>query len=463
MTDPLELLKRVPLFADLPEEDLRTICESSEERKLAPGERLFLEGEDGDQAYVIVDGEAEIVKQSGNREVLLAVRHQGEVIGEMALIESTPRTATVRAKSELTLMAIRKEQLEHLLETSLSATRAMFYTILSRWRGTEAMLRQGEKMAQLGTLTAGVAHELNNPAAAVKRGADQISEAVARFSQAHADVSAAGLTEEERTVLDREVARVMEVASKTLDIDAITRSDLEFELENVLDDAGIGDAWEVTSPLVSLGYDSGSLSKLVGEFTRVAVEPAIKTIGAAYNVYDLMAEIGHGAGRISDIVKALKEYSYLDQAPVQEVDVHDGINSTLVILRSKLTAGVEVRREFGDLPKIMAHGSELNQVWTNIIDNAIDALDGEGVITIRSRAEDDAVVIEIEDNGPGIPADIQGRVFDAFFTTKPPGKGTGLGLDISYGIVAYKHHGDITVTSEPGETIFTVRLPVSGD
>ena len=463
MTDPLELLKRVPLFADLPEADLRTICEASEERKLAPGENLFLEGEEGDQAYVIVDGEAEVLKQSGDREVLLAIRHQGEVIGEMALIEATPRSATVRAKSEVTLMAIRKEQLEHLLETSLAATRAMFYTILSRWRSTEAMLRQGEKMAQLGTLTAGVAHELNNPAAAVRRGADQISEAVARFSQAHTDVSAAGLSDEERATLDREVARVMAVATKTQDIDAMTRSDLEFDLENVLDDADVSDAWEMTSDLVNLGYDADSLTQLVGEFTPNTLTPAIKTIAAAYSVYDLMAEIGHGAGRISDIVKALKEYSYLDQAPVQEVDVHDGINSTLVILRSKLKTGVEVKREFGDLPKIMAHGSELNQVWTNIIDNAIDALDGEGVITLRTRAEGDSVVVEIEDNGPGIPEGVQGRVFDAFFTTKPPGKGTGLGLDITYGIVAYKHHGDISVASEAGKTVFTVRLPIKGD
>ena len=176
----------------------------------------------------------------------------------------------------------------------------------------------------------------------------------------------------------------------------------------------------------------------------------------------LIAEIGQGAGRISDIVKALKSYAYLDQGPVQDVDLHEGIDNTLLILRAKLK-GIEVRREyFSDLPKIEAYGSELNQVWTNLIDNAADALDGRGTITLRTRTEGEWAVVDVEDDGPGIPPEIQSRVFDAFFTTKPPGKGTGMGLDITYNIVVYKHRGDIRLTSEPGMTRFTVWLPLNG-
>ena len=177
-----------------------------------------------------------------------------------------------------------------------------------------------------------------------------------------------------------------------------------------------------------------------------------------------MSEIGSGAKRISDIVKALKSYSYLDQAPVQSVDLHEGLDDTLVILQHKLKSGIEVRREYAaDLPKIEAYGSELNQVWTNLIDNAADAVGDTGRITLRTYLDGDKVTVEIEDNGPGIPEEIQSRIFDSFFTTKPPGKGTGLGLDISYNIVVHKHRGDIKLFSEPGKTRFLVELPLNFD
>ena len=187
-------------------------------------------------------------------------------------------------------------------------------------------------------------------------------------------------------------------------------------------------------------------------------------LNATYVIYNLLTEIGQGAGRIAGIVKALKSYTYLDQAPVQAVDVNEGLDDTLLILRSKLKTGISVRREYSqDLPRIQAYGSELNQVWTNLIDNAVDAMGGQGEITLRTRKEGESVVVEVEDDGPGIPEDIQARIFDAFFTTKPPGKGTGLGLDISYRIVVDKHRGDMKVISQPGRTIFQVRLPLDLD
>jgi signal transduction histidine kinase len=242
----------------------------------------------------------------------------------------------------------------------------------------------------------------------------------------------------------------------------MARGDRESELEAWLEARGVTDAWEYTPTLVNLNYDTAQLARLAGHFGADRLPAVIAWLDATYRVSSLLHEMAQGAGRISEIVTALKSYSYLDQAPVQDVDVHEGLDNTLVILRHKLVSDITVRRDYApDLPRIQACGGDLNQVWTNIIDNAADALDGRGQIIIRTRQDSDWVVVEIEDNGPGIPPEIQPRLFDPFFTTKPPGQGTGLGLDITYNIVVHRHRGDIKVISQPGKTCFQVRLPIN--
>jgi signal transduction histidine kinase len=244
-------------------------------------------------------------------------------------------------------------------------------------------------------------------------------------------------------------------------MESLTRSDREYELEVWLDERDVENAWEVAPTLVNLGYDCDALNTLVASFTPSQFYAVIEWLSDTYTIYSLLEEIGQGAGRISEIVKSLKGYTYLDQAPIQMVDIHEGLDSTLVILRSKLKQGITVHREYAaDLPHIQARGSELNQVWTNIIDNAIGAMNGEGEITLRTRHDDEWVIVEIEDNGPGIPEEIIPNLFDPFFTTKPPGEGTGLGLNISRNIVVQKHQGQIDVHSRPGKTRFEVRLPI---
>ena len=457
-----DFLKKVPLFQDLPEADLQKLSEGVESVSLAKGKELFPEGSPGDRAYVIQQGEIEILKEASGREVLLAVRESGEVIGEMALLEEAPRNATARARSDSVLCAIEKEQLDRLLQTSPSAAYSMFGKLLERTRGTEAMLRQSEKMAQLGTLTAGVAHELNNPAAAVKRGADQLLSAFTEYGDTQAQLERLGLTEPQQEGLARLSARARGQAARPAELDALARSDLEYELENWLEDRDVDNAWELAPTLVNMGYKTDGLAELAEGFEGDQLSAVIGWLNATYSVNNLLAEIGQGAGRISDIVKALKSYSYLDQAPVQSVDVHEGLDNTLLMLRSKLNTGLSVVREYGaDLPNIQAYASELNQVWTNIIDNAADVLGESGQITIRTRQEGTRLVVEIEDDGPGIPEEIQSRVFESFFTTKPPGKGTGLGLDISYNIVVTKHRGDLRLESRPGKTTFQVLLPLN--
>jgi len=442
------ILKSVPLFADLDPADLDKLCEMLTRVALDEREILFCEGDRGESCYVIESGDIEIFKAVGGREVLLAVRSPGEVIGEMALFEDAPRIASARARSKASLLTIEKHELEKLLATSLTAARAMFYTTLGRLRQTETMLRQSEKMAQVGTLTAGVAHELNNPAAAVRRGTDQLLNAVESYAVAMGAVDGTPPSDLADLVRDR--------ARRPVALDPLDRSDRESAAESWLDDHGIEGAWELAPQLVSLGID---LETAGARWTGDELSNILRWVAASAQVHALLEEIGQGAGRISEIVKSLKTYSYLDQAPSQEIDVHEGIESTLVMLRGKLK-GIEVVRRFDPaLPKIHAWGSELNQVWTNLLDNAADALGGKGTITIRTRAEGpDWVVVEVEDNGPGIPREIQDRVFDAFFTTKPPGKGTGLGLEISWRIVVDRHRGELKLHSRPGSTVFQVWL-----
>ena len=329
-------------------------------------------------------------------------------------------------------------------------------------RDGETMLRQNEKMAVLGTLTAGVAHELNNPAAAVKSGAGQLEAAASEFQQAQMRLSQLVLTAAQQGTLQRLTNQARLQAASPPELNALVRSDREDELKVLLETRGILDAWKHAPALVNLNIDTAGLGALADSFTPDQLPVIVDVLGATYEVYNVLTEIGQSAGRISEIVKALKAYSYLDQAPVQAVNVHEGLDNTLLVLGHKLKSGISVRKEYApQLPNILANGNELNQVWTNLIDNAADALEGQGEVTIRTYQEGGWVVIEIEDNGPGIPLKIQSRIFEPFFTTKPSGLGIGLGLDISHNIVVQKHRGDINVLSEPGKTCFEVRLPIT--
>lgn len=459
-----EFLKNVSLFADLTDDDLRQLCEEIKEVDLRAGEELFSEGSPGDQAYIIREGELEVIKTSGTREVLIAVRKPGEVIGEIALLEETTRMASVRARSEAVLIVIRKEQLDHLLETSLSATTAMFYTVLDRWRGTQAMLRQSEKMAQLGTLTAGVAHELNNPASAVRRSSEMLKNGLKSAAQSQEDFVQLDAPAEAKEVIQQLQNQAVELAGLPPELDALARADAQEQVETLLEHAGLEEPWAYSSDLVDMQVGASMLNNLFEHVNTRDAGIILRWIIDQYRVQALLTEIEQGTERISNIVGALKSYSYLDQAPVQSVDVHKGIDDTLIILQSKVrekgTTRI-IRQYADDLPMIFGYGSELNQVWTNLLDNALDAVGDQGEITISTRSENSSVLVEIIDNGSGIPEDILERIFEPFFTTKPPGAGTGLGLDITYNIVVNKHHGDIKVESEAGRTSFQVWLPVN--
>ncbi|MEJ2388770.1 MAG: PAS domain S-box protein [Chromatiaceae bacterium] len=318
-----------------------------------------------------------------------------------------------------------------------------------------------EKMASLGKLSAGMAHELNNPAAAAQRSAAQLQVTFSKWQGIQLRMRGLALDGRQIAKLPEldEIAKMR--ARQPAELNALTRSDREAALEGWLQGRGIGTEGDLVPALVSFGYDQHGLGELAGFFTPPQFAVVIEWLSFKFAIYSLVREISIGTERIVELVKALKTYTYMDQAPVQSVDVREGLDNTLIILHNKLKKGVTVVREYAeDLPLIQAYAGELNQVWTNIIDNAVDAMHGEGTLIVRARREDRWIVIEIEDDGPGIAPEHQSKIFDPFFTTKGPGKGTGLGLNISRNLIVQKHQGQMSVKSQPGSTCFSIRLPM---
>jgi len=324
----------------------------------------------------------------------------------------------------------------------------------------EVMLRQNEKLATLGKLSAGMAHELNNPAAAARRSASLLEATFSHYQDSIYHLGAENFSPDQLQSLGVLAELARERASTTVQLDPMERSDREAEFETWMDRHGIENSWELAPVLVNMGLNRGGLEELVRGIGSESLPKVLQSLCDAYTIFSLVNELTQGVSRISEIVKALKSYSYMDQAPVQSVDIHAGLEDTLVMLKGKISEGTKIQREYApNLPRIQAYGSELNQVWTNLLDNAFDVTNGNGLVTLRTRLEEPWVVVEIEDNGAGIPTEIQGKIFDPFFTTKPVGKGTGMGLNITHNIID-KHKGQIAVRSNPGKTIFEVRLPV---
>jgi len=457
----LDELRKIPLFADLSEEDLEQLYKMAETVSIPAGHLVLREGDPGDSLYVLLDGELEVIKRQGSQDILLAVYKPGQFFGEMALLEQAPRSASVRTLRESRLLVISQAAFQTLLSCSPSAPMKILHTVTSRLRSTESMLIQNEKMAALGTLAAGLAHELNNPAAAVRSSAAQLRVALAERERSAAQLASLTFDPHQRESLGALQEDVTERKIEAPPHDPLILSEQEDELQEWLEDHDVEQAWELAPVLVSFGWDSDELGRLAERFSPTQLPIVVGWLGATSSVYGLLEEVGQSAEAMSEIVQAVKTYSYLDQAPIQSVDVIESLENTLVLLRPKLDTDISIERDYADdVPPIEAYGSELNQVWTNLIDNAIDAVEGHGELILRAHTADSVVTVDIIDNGPGIPPEIQPRIFEPFFTTKAPGVGTGLGLHIAYNIVVHKHRGQLQVTSKPGETRLRVVLPI---
>ncbi|MGH8923272.1 MAG: sensor histidine kinase [Acidimicrobiia bacterium] len=448
MSTTAEVLRGLPYFSDLPEELLQTVCGLSEQIEIETGTVLIAEDSTSEEMYVLIDGELVVTKHQDPRDIELARIGPGQVVGELALLDKAPRIASVSATMSSRLVRVPAEAFEALLEDS-RVVRRMVGTVTSRLRNTEQVLRHEERMAALGRMAAQLMHELNNPAAAVGRASQELARVYEALS-----VEVGGLVpslgESARTV--PEPPRRMT---------SLERLEAERIVEAWLTSHTIEEPWELAPPLVAAGWNTELLDMLIAGVDPELAPRWVRLVALRANAGDLIREIGIGANRISELVRVVKHYSFLDQAPIQDVLVTEGIDDTLILLRHKLHS-IEVVRDYdADLAKVEASGRDLNQVWTNLIDNAADAMEGGGTLKLVACNQDDSVIVSVSDTGPGIPPEVAERIFDPFFTTKEPGKGTGLGLHTVYTILT-RAGGRISVANNGSGTTFTVTLPAIG-
>ncbi|MBW4672840.1 MAG: cyclic nucleotide-binding domain-containing protein [Desmonostoc geniculatum HA4340-LM1] len=459
----LDALRQVSLFAQLTDEQFQWLSEHGDELWLVPGEYIALEGEPIENFYVLIEGEIEFRKQVGNVERHIMSFGPGTYTGhELILLDVPHYLVNVRAVKPTYMLKWDTDTFWQMLTTCPSITRDLLIITAQRVQMLESMSQHHQKLIALGTLAAGLAHELNNPATAVIRGAKHLHKIFQQLPYLGLKLNYRQMTKEQLLFLDNLLHTVIGRAETPCELeDLLAQSDREQDLTAWLDLHNVPDGWKIVSSLVRGGLDTQSLDTIVEHLSPESLAEVLAWLEATLTGIELLDEIDQSSGRISELVKAIKEYSYMDQAPMQEVDIHQGLESTLTILGHKLKGGITLTRNYDqNLPLISVYGSELNQVWTNLIDNAIDAMSGQGQIRIRTARENNCVLVEIANNGPAIPPEIQERIFEPFFTTKGVGQGTGLGLVISYRIVE-KHKGEIRLFSEPGNTHFQVILPMS--
>ena len=444
------------LFPVLEEEYLQNLAACGTVIELEPDRSLYQEGEPARYFYVVLEGQIEITKQLGAEEIVVTIHRRGEFTGDLSTL--TAGISQASAKSIGSSRVIQFDDFKQLLKNCPRSIDLFVPTLAERSKELEIKLRQQEKLAALGKLSAGLAHELNNPAAAGRRAAKQLGTAIASLQTKMLSLRGKQFSSHHRQLLQKLQQQVLENNDRSLS--PLEQSDREDSLADWLEDRGVEDVWELVPSLVCAGIDSIHLEKLANEMESKAFSEAMGWLEATLTTNSLVNEVEQSTSRISDLVGAIKNYSYMDRSAIQEIDIHEGLDNTLKILHHKLKYGILVNRQYcRNVPTVMVYGGELNQVWTNLIDNAIDAMDGKGELTIRTAVENKCVLVEIIDDGNGIPTEIQSRIFEPFFTNKGVGKGSGLGLDISRRIII-QHKGSINFQSRVGKTVFQVRIPL---
>ncbi|MBI5959914.1 MAG: cyclic nucleotide-binding domain-containing protein [Chloroflexi bacterium] len=452
-------LYQIPLFEGISPDELAWLVAHSHEERLENGDYFFKEGGPADRFYIVLEGELQVSRTVDGRDLIMGTTPRGIMGGEMALLSRTPSNVTARAIMPCRLMVFDEPSFRELFSACPVVGMRILQTTAQRMQGTVTILKQQEKMVALGKLSAGLAHELNNPAAAAGRAAQSLRETLPGVQAQTLNLGGLGLDGEQLAALAAFQQRLTVPAAPHIPLPPLEQSTREDEIGAWFEGREIPGGWEMAPAFVNAGVSLDDLAALAGKFSAGQLTPVFRWMHGALETAGLLEVIQESTQRISELVTAIKAYTHMDQAPVQDVDLIQGLESTLTVLRYKLR-NVQIVREYDpNLPVIQARGGELNQVWTNLIDNAIDAMQGKGQIAVITRAENNFVMIEIADNGPGIPPEIMPRLFEPFFTTKEVGVGTGLGLDISYRIIQ-QHHGTIEVQSSPGHTRFIIRLPI---
>jgi signal transduction histidine kinase len=459
-------LRELFLFTDLTDSQLEWIREHSETVDIADGEVIVSEGEQAHGFYVLLSGMIQMTRLvAGDQVEIVRTDQRGVYFGatQFYLGDQVDQnySASVRALSDCTVLALPSREFNEIFRRwypmAVHLLQGMFVGISN----TNVVVGQRERLLALGKLSAGLTHELNNPAAAASRAADTLRERLAGMRHKLALLAEGRLDRDALKTLTVLQERFVAAGHSAPALTALQAGDLEDELADWLDDHEVAQGWELAPVFVAGGLGVADLEEVAQTAPPESLEGALRWLAYTVDTENLLREIGDATARITALVAAAKQYSQLDRAPHQTIDLHDGLDATLVMLARKLGDGIRVVKDYDrELPAIPAYPAELNQVWTNLIDNAADAMHGEGTLTVRTARDGEFALIEIGDTGSGVAPEVATRIFEPFFTTKPVGQGTGLGLDVSWRVVVNRHHGDLQLQSQPGDTRFQVRLPL---
>ena len=458
-------LRTLFLFEKLSDEQLAWLCREGYIESVPPGP-VYTEGDPATHFYVLLDGEVVLSRRVGGDDVeVTRTDSRGAYGGAFtAYIERGPQVYnnSMRVTGPGRFFVLSAEAFAQLMRDWFPMPVHLLEGLFFGTKNAQLAVGQRERLLALGSLSAGLTHELNNPAAAAVRATAALRERVAGMRHKLGIIAAGTYDPAVLETLIRLQEDAVERVLKAPKLEPIEASDAEDAISDWLQDRGISDDWELAPVFVQAGLDTGWLDRAAAAVGDQVLDGAVRWLRYAVETELLISEIEDATTRVSSLVTAAKQYSQLDRAPYQVVDVHSLLDSTLVMLGGKIGDGITVVRDYDrGLPPIPAYPAELNQVWTNLIDNAVAAMNGTGTLTVRTSLDRDHLLVEFGDTGPGVPPEIQQRIFEPFFTTKPVGEGTGLGLDISYRIVVNKHHGDLRVESVPGDTRFLVRLPLT--